>query len=90
MTVVKPNTTAETVGIAPKVAWPALVLFVVGAVLVVLHFLLDDDNDTLLTLGLAAIGASGITGGVGFAAPAALQKAKEAPAGTTYAGTPKS
>jgi len=86
---VKSNPAAETVGIAPKVAWPTLILFIAGALLVVLHFVLDDPSDTLLTIGLAAIGASGVTGGVGFAAPAALQKAKAAPAGTTYAGVNK-
>jgi len=77
---VKTNPEAETVGIAPKVAWPAVVLFVIGAILVVLHFVLDDNDNTLLTLGLAAIGASGVTGGVGFAAPPAVQKTKQVPA----------
>lgn len=76
MAIVKSNPTANTEGVAPKVAWPTVALFAVGAVLVVLHLVLKDAGDTLLTIGLAAIGASGVTGGVGFVAPAALQKAK--------------
>jgi membrane protein implicated in regulation of membrane protease activity len=74
MSIVKKNEAAETDGIAPKVAWPSVVLFAVGAVLVVLNFLLQ--QDVLLTIGLAAIGASGVTAGVGYGAPAALQKSK--------------
>jgi hypothetical protein len=70
------NRNAKTVGIAPKVAWPTVALFLIGVVLVILHVVLKESDNTLLTLGLAAIGASGVTGGLGAAAPPALQKAK--------------
>jgi hypothetical protein len=76
MSIVKSNPNAETVGVSPKVAWPTVALFGIGAVLVVLHFVLEDTSDDLLNIGLAAIGASGLVGGLGGAAPAALQKAK--------------
>lgn len=79
MAAVKSNPNAETDGIAPKVAWPAVALAALGVVLIVLHFVLEDDSDTLLTVGLALLGASGVTGGLGYSAPAALQKAKTTP-----------
>jgi hypothetical protein len=74
MAVVKSDPTAETDGISPKVAWPAVALAALGVVMVVLHFVLSEDGDTLLTLGLTLVGASGLTGGLGYKAPAALQK----------------
>jgi hypothetical protein len=76
MAAVKSNPTAETDGISPKVAWPAIALFAIGVVMIVLHVVTDEDGDTLLTLGLTAIGASGVTGGLGYSAPPALQKKK--------------
>jgi hypothetical protein len=79
MSIVKSNRNVETVGVSPKVAWPAVALFGIGAVLVVLHFVLKDTSDDLLNIGLAAIGSSGLVSGLGHAAPAALQKAKGAP-----------
>lgn len=88
MAVVRKNTKVKTVGLSPKVAWPAVGLFGLGAALVVLHFVLKDGSDTLLNLGLAAIGASGVTTGLGIAAPPALQETRhpdERPVtGTTY------
>jgi hypothetical protein len=60
MSIVKSNSNAETVGVSPKVAWPTVVLFGIGAVLVVLHFVLDDTSDDLLNIGITAIGASGL------------------------------
>lgn len=83
MSVVKKDKTRRTVGLSPKVAWPAVALFGIGAALIVLHFVLKDDSDTLRDLGIAAIGASGVTGGLGVAAPPALQEPR-AHAGTTY------
>lgn len=79
MSVVKADETKKTVGVSPKVAWPSVVLFCVGAVLVALHFALLDSSNTLFDIGLAAIGASGVTGAVGFSAPAALQASKPDP-----------
>jgi hypothetical protein len=87
MSIVKSDRSQRTVGLAAKVAWPAVVLFLIGAGLIVAHFLLDDDYDnTLLHLGLAAIGASGVTTGLGWQAPAALQTTRHdvARTGTTY------
>ena len=54
--------------ISPKVSLPALALFIVGAVLVIAHFVVDDAGGTLLDVGLSAIGASGVTAGVGYTA----------------------
>lgn len=62
----------ETVGIAPKVSWPSAALFGIGVVLLVLSIILKDD--TLRDYGIAAIGASGVTLGAGFAAPTGLVK----------------
>jgi hypothetical protein len=53
--------------VSPKVTWPALALLAIGIVLVALHFLLNDDG-TLLDIGLTAIGASGLVGGIGYQA----------------------
>jgi hypothetical protein len=53
--------------LSPKVTWPALALLAIGIVLVVLHFILKDDG-TLLNIGLTAIGASGLVGGIGYQA----------------------
>lgn len=54
--------------VSPKVIWPALVLLIIGIALVALHFLLDDSDNTLLDIGLSAIGASGLVSGVGYQA----------------------
>lgn len=62
----------ETVGVSPKVSWPTAALFSIGAVLLVLSIILKDD--TLRDFGIAAIGASGVTVGAGFAAPTGLVK----------------
>lgn len=67
--IVKNPKMASAGTISPKVAVPSLILFGLGAVLVILHVVLDDPGNTLLDLGLAAIGASGVTGAAGFASP---------------------
>jgi hypothetical protein len=61
--------------VSPKVSWPALALLGIGVVLVVLHFILDDSDNTLLDIGLSAIGSFGrvqiptATGGTTFGGP---------------------
>lgn len=59
--------------VSPKVALPAIAQLVVGAVLVILgavpQIVQDGDvREKLLSLGLGLIGASGLTGSIGFAA----------------------
>lgn len=60
--------------VSPKVSYPALILLAIGVVLVVLHFTLDDSDNTLLDIGLSAVGASGLVGGVGYSAKVGLVK----------------
>jgi hypothetical protein len=59
--------------ISPKVLVPAVAQAVAGVVLIVLGAvpsIVDDSGtrSTLLTLGLALVGASGLTGGLGYQA----------------------
>jgi hypothetical protein len=77
MGIVKSNPAAETVGVSPKVAWPAVALAALGVVLCVLDLIgvIDVDDE----LWIALLGASGGTGLLGFVAPAALQSTKDAP-----------
>lgn len=74
MSVVKSNPTAETEGIAPKVAWPAVTLAALGVVLCALDLLgvIDVDDE----LWIALLGSAGGVGVLGFAAKPALQKSK--------------
>jgi hypothetical protein len=77
MTVVRTSTRMATRStISPKVSGPALVQLSSGMLLVllaVIHVeplgLSDDARSTLLTLGLGLIGASGLTGVLGYTAP---------------------
>jgi hypothetical protein len=71
---VKKNEAVETVGIAPKVAWPTVALVALGALLAVLDLSgIISVNDELW---IALLGAAGGVGAIGAAAPPALQKAK--------------
>ena len=76
MSVVKSNPDAETEGVAPKVAYPTVVIIAIGVIVCVLDQLgvIDVDDG----LWLAILGSGGVVAGVGGAAPAALQKAKSA------------
>lgn len=60
-----PVRTAE--GLAKKVAWPAVALVAIGAVLLIVGAIVG--NDVVLGAGGAMIVASGITGGLGYQAP---------------------
>lgn len=75
MSIVKKNVDAETVGIKPAVAWSTLGLVALGVVLCVLDKtgVIEIDDSVWLTLIGAGVGA----GGLGAAAPAALQRTKE-------------
>jgi hypothetical protein len=60
--------------ISPKIAWPALALAALAVVLIILgavNSIVQDAStrDTLLTIGLALLGASGVTGTIGYTAP---------------------
>jgi hypothetical protein len=72
--------------VSPKVSWPALALLGIGVVLVVLHFILDDSDNTLLDIGLSAIGSSGLVGGLGYKAKVGRVQVPTATGGTTYGG----
>lgn len=54
--------------LAAKVAWPALVLAGLGVILLVVGVILA--NEALVTVGVSLLGASGVTAGVGYQAPA--------------------
>ena len=56
-----------TQGISPKVAWPSVALFVVGVALAVVGAVTSAEG--LTPAGLGLIGASGITGAIGYRAP---------------------
>jgi hypothetical protein len=75
MSIVKSDPGAETVGVAPKVAWPTIALVALGAVLCVL------DKTGAIEVGdelwIALLGAGGGVGVLGGAAPAALQARKK-------------
>jgi hypothetical protein len=75
MSVVKSNPTVKTVGVSPKVAWPAVALAALGVVLCVLDLLgaIDVDDE----LWIALLGAAGGVGVLGGAAPPALQRVKD-------------
>jgi hypothetical protein len=73
MTVVRKANQMADGQISPKVAIPALAQLGAGLIFVVLGALPSivkdgDTRSTLLTLGLALLGGSGLTGGLGFAA----------------------
>jgi hypothetical protein len=74
MSIVKKNETAETDGIAPKVAWPTVALVALGAVLAVLD--LTEIISIADTIWITLLGAAGGVGALGYGAPPALQKAK--------------
>jgi hypothetical protein len=67
-----PPTTSrtETVGIAPKVKYPLIVLLVIGAVLLVLGLLIDEKD--IWIIGVSAIGSALTGAGVGYQAPPGL------------------
>jgi len=71
------NKTAETVGIAAKVAYPSLALFVVGVGLCIVDQLglVDLDDEIWITL----LGSGAGVLGVGAASPASLQQSKADP-----------
>lgn len=75
MSVVKKDPTKETVGVAPKAAWPTVALVGLGVVLCVLDKTGVADVDD--TLWIALLGAGGGAGVLGGLAPAALQRVKE-------------
>lgn len=75
MALIKSNPAAETIGIAPKVAYPALALLALGVVLCVLDQLGVIDVDDELWIGIIASALG--TLGIGAASPAALQRAKD-------------
>lgn len=73
MTVVRKANRMADRQISPKVAIPALAQLGVGLILVVLGAIPQivkdgDTRSTLLAVGLALLGGSGLTGGLGFAA----------------------
>ena len=72
---VKSNPTAETVGVAPKAAYPAAAALVIGIILADLDLsgLLDIEDEIWITLLTTGVGVFGIA----TASPAALQKAKD-------------
>jgi hypothetical protein len=59
-------------GISPKVALPAAAQLVIGAALAIVGALTH--NDQLLAIGLAVLGTGGVTGLVGYNAPAGSVK----------------
>jgi hypothetical protein len=73
MALVQKDPTAKTIGLSPKVAWPAVALAALGVVAIILHFVLDDTDNWLLHIGLGLVGASGLASGIGFGAPPSLQ-----------------
>jgi hypothetical protein len=75
MFVVKSNKSAETVGAAPKMAWPTVALAAVGALLCILDGVgAVDLNDGVW---LAVLGSALGTGTIGWKAPPALQKTRD-------------
>lgn len=62
----------NTIGISPKVAWPAAMLVLAGAALLVAGVLLNDGE--VRTAGVAVLGAAGVQAPVGFRAPAATTR----------------
>lgn len=60
----------KTVGTSKKVAWPAALLALVGLGVLVVWLIDGSNRDALMAVALSAFGAAGITGGVGYAAPA--------------------
>lgn len=59
----------ETVGVSQKVSWPAVALAGLSIIAFALAAVLKED--TLISVGAALLAASGITGAVGYRAPAA-------------------
>lgn len=57
-----------TNGISPKVKLPAWALILIGVVLLVIWFILGQNDDTLLNTGIAVLGAAGVAVPIGFAA----------------------
>ncbi len=62
----------QTQGVSPKVSRPAWTEAAIGVVLLVLYVIMGED--TLLPLALASLGASGVTGLLGYNAPPSTQK----------------
>jgi hypothetical protein len=77
MSIVKSNPAAETIGLAPKVAWPSAALVGLGVVLCILDLagLVDIEDEIWITL----IGAGGGVLGIGAASQPSLQQAKNVP-----------
>jgi hypothetical protein len=77
MALISKNPTAETTGgIAAKVAYPVIALFVAGVALGVLDGVDLIDIDDGVWMGV--IGSALAALGIGIPSPAALQKAKDA------------
>lgn len=57
----------ESVGVQPKVTYPAIALFVAGVILIVLGIAFDDEQ--MRNYGFVAIGSSGVSFGTGWLAP---------------------
>lgn len=75
MAAVKSNKSAETVGVAPKVAWPTVALIAIGALLCILDGAgVVDLNDGVW---LALLGGGVGVFGIGFSSPPALQKTRD-------------
>lgn len=59
-------TAKEQVGVSPKVKLPAAVQAALAVVLLVIGYVIGDN--TVTAIGYALLGASGVTGGLGFLA----------------------
>jgi hypothetical protein len=81
MAIVQSNPTAETVGVAPKVAWITLALLALGVLIAVVDkLLLGDDIEDAVWQAILATSIPAFA--VGRIAPAAVQRSK------TTDGTP--
>lgn len=77
MSAVKSNPAAETIGVAPKVAWPSAILTGLGVVLLVLDQVgvIDVEDEIWITL----LGSGAGVFGVGYSSKPALQQTKNPP-----------